>query len=44
MVLSALDKHHEAITLYRSLGFEDDIRANDTQSAADREVLMRLTL
>ena len=44
MVLSALDKHHVAIALYRSVGFEDDIRANDTQSAADREVLMRLTL
>jgi GNAT superfamily N-acetyltransferase len=42
MVLSALDRHHEAIALYRSLGCKDDIRPNDTQSAAGHEVLMRL--
>lgn len=44
MVLSALDKHHEAITLYRSLGFQDDERRPDTEAGADREVLMRLAL
>ncbi len=44
MVLSALDKHTEAIGLYRSIGFTDDERTPDTVSAADREVLMRLSL
>lgn len=44
MVLSALDRHTEAVALYRSIGFVDDIRRPDTVSAADREVLMRLDL
>lgn len=44
MVLSALDRHHEALALYQSLGFETDERRPDTESGADREVLMRLQL
>jgi len=44
MVLSGLDRHVEAIALYRSIGFLDDVRKADTQSGADREILMRLTL
>jgi GNAT superfamily N-acetyltransferase len=44
MVLSALDRHHEAIALYTSLGFEADSRAPDTTSAANREVQMRMAL
>ena len=42
MVLTALDRHHEANALNRPLGFKDDIRPNETQSAADNEVLMCL--
>lgn len=44
MVLSALDRHDEAISLYRSLGFESDKREADAEGAADREVQMRLIL
>lgn len=42
MVLSGLDRHVEALTLYRSLGFRPDARSPDTTSGASREVLMRL--
>lgn len=44
MVLSALDRHHEALALYRSMGFVDDERRPDTESGADREVLLRRKL
>lgn len=44
MVLSALDRHDEAIALYRSIGFRDDARTADTESGADREVQMRMAL
>ena len=44
MVLSALDQHHEALALYRSIGFVEDDRQPDTQSGAHREVLMRMAL
>ncbi len=42
MVLSGLDRHTEALALYRSLGFRPDDRRPDTASGASREVLMRL--
>ena len=43
MRLGALDRHVEAIPLYRSLGFTDDPTAK-RGPAGDREVLMRLAL
>jgi GNAT superfamily N-acetyltransferase len=44
MVLSALNRHHEAIRLYHSLGFETVERAPETSGAANHEVPMRLAL
>lgn len=43
MILSALDKHHEAIPLYRKLGFHDDDRPPDSGDDA-HEVRMALDL
>jgi GNAT superfamily N-acetyltransferase len=44
MVLSALNRHDEAIALYRSMGFEDDVRESDAESGAQHEVLLRMSL
>ncbi|MEP1206910.1 MAG: GNAT family N-acetyltransferase [Rhizobiaceae bacterium] len=44
MILSALDRHDEAIRLYRSLGFEQDSRPPGAAGATQREVQMRLVL
>lgn len=44
MVLSALDRHEEALPLYRSLGFEPDARAPETVSGASREMPLRRVL
>ena len=43
MVLSALPRHHEAIALYRSQGFEiDDLQSEEENS--DNSIFMRLDL
>lgn len=44
MVLSALDRHHEALHLYQSLGFKLDKRQPDAAGSAQREVQMLLEL
>ncbi len=44
MILSALNRHYEALPLYRSLGFEEDRRKPDAESAADMEVQMKIAL
>ena len=44
MILSALDRHDEAINLYKSPGFEQVDRAPETFGAGHREVPMRLKL
>ena len=44
MILSALDRHDEAIGLYKSLGFEQVDRPAETSGAQGREVPMRLNL
>lgn len=43
MILSALDRHEEALPLYRKLGFVHEDRETDT-SSAEREVCMALDL
>lgn len=43
MTLSALPRHHEALSLYRSVGFAEDDRTRDAGNAAN-VVLMRLDL
>jgi len=43
MILSALDKHYEALPLYRKLGFNDDARPADSGDDA-HEVRMALNL
>ena len=42
MILSALDKHTEAIGLYKSVGFVMDERPADTPAGDAREVRMRM--
>lgn len=44
MVLDALDKHDEAISLYKSLGFKVEERIIEVESAQDRVVPMRISL
>jgi len=43
MVLSALPRHHEALALYRSLGFKNDNRPREAGDS-DNSVLMRFDL
>jgi GNAT superfamily N-acetyltransferase len=43
IILSALPRHHEAITLYRSLGFNDDDRPKGPGNS-DKAILMKLDL
>lgn len=42
IILSALDKHVEAVALYKSVGFKIDDRPADTPVGATREVRMRM--
>ena len=44
MILSTLNRHYEALPLYRSLGFEEDSRDPDAASAGDMEVQMKIAL
>jgi GNAT superfamily N-acetyltransferase len=41
MILSALDKHHEAIPLYRKLGFTDDDRPSELHDNAHEVRMVR---
>ena len=43
MTLSALPRHHEALALYRSVGFVEDVRERGAGNSAI-DVLMRLEL
>ena len=43
MILGALPRHHEALALYRKMGFVDDPRPKDAGNASDA-VLMACTL
>ncbi len=43
MILSALDRHHEALPLYRSLGFVDDSQ-RPPDSGDEREVRLKMDL
>ena len=43
VTLSALPRHHEAMTLYRSLGFIDDDRPKEPGNS-DNAILMKLEL
>lgn len=42
MVLDALDKHDEAISLYKSLGFAIEERKVEIESGKGRVVMMRI--
>ena len=44
MILSTLNRHYEALPLYRSLGFEVQHRAPDAESAKDLEIQMKIAL
>lgn len=44
ITLSALDKHDEAISLYKSLGFERDVQKLENDGAHGRSVMMGMVL